>query len=453
MKYWKILAALPLLAGGMFAAAVEGLDQVLPEKYFPALDQILRSAVNQSPRMLDQALNLEIAENDRIAARAALLPSASAFIRDYESHDRRADLDAQGLGATNVRKFYYDASVVQPVFFWGERRNVAKMGEIRQKITQGLYQQAYQMVAQDLRSRYLGLITLKVLAERARFNQKFTHELLRVAEERLKNKVISDLEIFPTRLNAERADIDVERTAFDLEAYRQTIARLSGAPVPEEEAIPEAIPAVPYNPQTFDRLLADFLSQKDMPAIDAINARRQLEVQNLDYLNQKTRLRPKFSLAAGTSQDEQNYNLGYPPYRVTSLYAGVQVSWTIFDGFASRSAVLSSLARRRQLEVDYKDLTSRLTEVARNQSRQIYFSSRTMSIDDRFLTSNEGNVKARQDDFTRGVIPESDVSMAQLGLFDARYTAYAARQDFLARVAEFLGTINADPVVANAPVN
>ncbi|HVU16373.1 MAG TPA: TolC family protein [Candidatus Didemnitutus sp.] len=452
MIKWKLLAALPLLAGALWAAPSDANDLVLPEKIFPGLDVILKSAVNQSPRMVDKNIDLEIAENDRIAARAALLPTVSGYYRDYESRDRRADLEAAGEGPVNVQKVYYDASINQPLFYWGEKKNTARMGAIRQRIAQGQYQEAYRLLAQDLRARYLALISVKIVAARARFNQKFTHDQLQLAEDRLKNRVISENDIFPTRLNAERADIEVERVAFEFENSLQALARLSGTQPLTEDAVPDTMPPVAYLSDTIGQLLNAYTSQKDLPSVEAATLREQIAVQNLDFGIQKYRLYPKFSLAAGVSQDEQAYALGQPKYQVNSVYAGFSVSWAIFDGFASRSAQRSSLARKRQLENDYEETTVRLVEQAKSESRQIYFAARTMSIDDRFLTSSEGYVKTRQDEFSRGVISEADVSLAQLALFDSRIVSYRSRADFLTKIGDFLGTVNADPVVANAPI-
>jgi outer membrane protein TolC len=309
------------------------------------------------------------------------------------------------------------------------------------------------LFAQDLRARYLALVSMKIVSERARFNQKFTHDQLLLAEDRLKNKVISESDIFPTRLNAERADIEVERSAFEIENSIQAIARLAGTPPLEVDSIPDAVPPVAYLSDAVDKYLNDFTRQKDLPSIEAVNLRQQIELQNLDYAIQKVRLYPKFSLAVGASQDEESYTVNAAAkYQINSVFGGVQISWSIFDGFATRSAQRSSLARKRALENDYQDTSVRLVQDAKAGSRQIYFAARTMSIDDRFLTSNESYVHVRQDEFSRGVISEADVSLAQLALFDARAASYRSRAEYLAQVGNFLGTINADPVVENAPL-
>ncbi|HEY4301551.1 MAG TPA: TolC family protein [Candidatus Didemnitutus sp.] len=449
MTHWKMLAALPLLVGAIWAASPGTNELVLPENLFPDLDGILKSAVKQSPRMVDRAIDLEIAENDRIAARSAILPSVGGSFSAYESRDKRADVQ----GDLNVKKVYYYFSAVQPVFYWGEKTNTKRMGEIRQKITQGLYHEAYRLLAQDLRARYLALISLKIMTERARFNQKFAHDQLQLAEDRLKNKIISENDIFPTRLNAERADIEVERSQFELENSIQALARLSGANPLTVESIPDAFPPVAYLSDSVEKLLNDYTSQKDLPSIEAVNLRHQLEVQDLDYAIQKVRLYPKFSLAAGVSQDEQAYTVNTAQkYQLNSFFGGVQISWSIFDGFATRSAQRSSLARKRALENDYQDTSARLVQDAKASSRQVYFAARAMSIDDRFLSSSEGYLKTRHDEFSRGIISEADVSLAQLSLFDSRAAAYRSRAEYLARLVDFLGIVNADPVVDNAPI-
>lgn len=433
-----------ILTSGSWAAV--NSDVVLPEKVVSGLDGILKSAVEQSPRMLNRALDLQIAEDDRLAARAGLLPNLSTSFRYNEARDERADI----AGRLSVKKTYYDVAFVQPVFFWGERRNSARMGEIREKIVQGQYRDGYRLLVQELRSQYLQLIVRKVTVARARFNQQFAKDQLAIGEERLAKKVISGAEIFPLRLNSERADIDLERTIFEYENAKTTFARLAGMATLTDAAIPDTVPTVTYGAPVFDRLLAEFLAQKEFPTAEAFSLRNQLEIQNLDYLNQKTRLRPKFSFLAGTNQDEQSYSLNSAQkFRVNSIYAGVQVTWAIFDGFASPAFTRIALARRRQLENDYRELTERLAQQAQSQARMVYFSARNMSITDRFLVAGEGNLTSKKDEFKRGSIAEADVSLAQLALFDAQLGAFNARADYLLKVGDFLGTLAEDPVLQN----
>lgn len=448
MKYWKIIAALPLIAVSLWAASPAVDKLLLPEDVYPQLDVLLKRAVQQSPQMLNRMLDLEIAENNRIQARSSMLPGVSTAYRHYQSSDDRADL----TGRTNVTKVYYDVSIVQPVFHWGERRNNARIGVIQQKIAEGNFRDGYRLLAQAIRQQYMQLIVYKILLQRSLLAQKYNQDVLKLSEERYSKGIMADAEIFPVRLNAERAEIDLERSRNDFESAKLSLARLTGTALLEDQAIPDEIPLLAHPMEVYKELLADFLALKEPPTIQADNLRRQIEIENLTYLNHKTRLRPKFSLAAGITQDEQTYSINVAQkYRVNSLYGGITVGWTIFDGFASRAAVSSALARRRQLENDYQGLTERLGSEAQSQVKQLNFAARSMSIVDRLLIAADNGLRTKQGEFSRGVVSENDVTLTQLARLNAFIDTQNARIDYLVRLTDLLGTIAQDPVVDNVP--
>jgi outer membrane protein TolC len=178
--------------------------------------------------------------------------------------------------------------------------------------------------------------------------------------------------------------------------------------------------------------------------------RQQLEIEKLNYASAKTRLLPKLSAVLGISQDEQSYTVNIAQkYKVNSYFGGLSVNWNIFDGLAAGAAQRNTLARRRQVENDYRSLTETLAQQAQIQVKQLNFSARSMAIADRSLVASESTLKARQDEFARGVIAESDVSVTRLMLYDSMINAFNYRIDYMTRIGDFLGTIVEDPVVAN----
>ncbi len=449
MKILRFFPAISLLAVSTWAAVPIVKDLVLPERLFPQLEVILQTAVQQSPRMLSRALDLEIAENNRISARSNLLPSLGGYASYLDARDTRADLP----GRLNVTKVAYNISLNQPLFYWGERRNNAQIGEIQARMAKGQYRDGYRLLAETLRSDYLHLIVQKLGVKRAEYNAEYTRNVLKQEETRLAQKVISEYQIFNVRLSAEQAQITLERARFDLENAKVSFARLAGLASLTDDMIPNSIPAVTYAAGPYDQLLAGFLNQKDPPTTEAATLRWQLEMENLNYANQMTRLRPKLNFVLGMSQDQQSYTINIAQkYRLNSIFGGVSVNWTLFDGYSAGAGQRNSLARRRQLENDYKEMTERLAQQAQTQAKQINFSARYMSITDRFMVSSEGNLKTRQDEFRRGIMSESDVSLAQLGVYDAQINGYNGRIDFMAKIGDFLGTVMEDPIVANAPV-
>ena len=453
MKILSFYAALPLLFINLWAASPAVNDVTLPEGVFPELGGILKQAVRQSPRMLNRALDLEIAENSRIQARAALLPSASAYISLNKSRDRQEYIYSptnSSQASYNVTTTPFAVSMSQPLYHWGALRNAAQIGEISASIAKGQYRDGYRLFAQTLRADYLRLILQKLTVKRAAFYLEFSKNQLVLEEARLVKKVISEAQIFLVRLAAEQAQIASERAQFDFEMAKASFARLSGTGMLEDAAIPDALPVINYNAGTFDLLLAGFLGQKDLPTAEALTARKQLEIEKLNYAIYKTRLRPKANANIGISQSVQHNLYGtIDSYSVTSLYAGISINWSIFDGRDPGALVRSSLARRRQMEADYAGLSASLAQQAQTQVKQLNFSARTMSITDRAAVAAVGRVKYQQDEFARGVVSEADVSQAQIALFDAQLNAYNGRMEYLGRTGDFLGTVVEDPVVAN----
>jgi outer membrane protein TolC len=452
MKVLKRYAIALLFSASLRAEAPAAKDVGLPESLFPELNAILKQAVSQSPTMLKRALDLEIAENSRIAARAAILPSVSSYGNLNRSKDTNKYIYTTSSNSTSfwTTTTPYALTISQPVFYWGARRNTVRAGEIEESIAKGQYRDGYRQLAQTLRTNYLQLIVQKLSVKRAAFYLEFAKNQRVLNEARLAKKEISDAQFYAVRLAADQAQITSERVQFEYEMAKASFARLSGIPVLSDDAIPDQIPVIPYAEEEFNRLLSGFLNQKEPPTSEAETARKRLEIQNLNYASAKTRLRPTVSFNTGVSQSVQHNLYGtIDTYEVTSVYAGIGVSWTIFDGFYNRSVVRNALAQRRQMEVDYKDLTERLAQQAQTQVKQLNFAARTMAFADRALTDGQGGLKDKQGDFTRGTVSEADVSQTRIAVYDAEIYAYNNRIDFLSRVGDFLGTVVKDPVADN----
>jgi outer membrane protein TolC len=450
MNILRLFLAASLLVLGLGAQAAEADVNrlVLPEKIFPELDAILRGAVQQSPRMLRGAMDLEIAEETRIQARANLLPSVGGSVSYYQSRDTRSDM----TDPVDLTKIYYNFSVSQPVFYWGERRNYARVGEIQASIMKGQYREAYRLLAQTLRQDYLRLIVQKTAVKRADFYLQHLKKQLAQEEERLAKKVISEYQISAVRLAAEQAQIASEKVQFDFMVAKASFARMSGSELLSDMSIPDTIPTATYDAATIDRLLAAFLGQQEVPSNDAQILRKVIQTEKLSYSSLKKRLYPKFSFVIGASQDDQSYTINIAQkYAVKSVYGGLSASWAIFDGFTSQSLVRVSLARQRQLDNDYRELTDRLAKQAQNQVKQLNFAARSMAISDQAWVSGETAVKAKQEEFSRGVSSEADIRIARLNLYDAQLNALSGRIEYLTRIVDFLATLAEDPVLGNLP--
>jgi outer membrane protein TolC len=115
--------------------------------------------------------------------------------------------------------------------------------------------------------------------------------------------------------------------------------------------------------------------------------------------------------------------------------------------------VKSSLARKRQLEANYRQLTETLGEEAQRLEKQVEFASRQMRISDRILEERGNFLHASEEDFKRGTAAESDLNAARTSFFANQIAAFNARADYLQRMSDFLGVIMEDPVLQQAKVS
>ncbi|MBX3750710.1 MAG: TolC family protein [Opitutaceae bacterium] len=419
---------------------------VLPEQVFPQLKQVMDSAVTQSPRMILRNLDKMIAEGDLTQARAGLLPTVSGSYQMSKARDDREDQ----VETLETDKVYYNLMLSQPVFHWNERRNNARIGQLRRQIADRQYVEAYRTLLLEIRSAYMQMILKKIQLLNFRNEQRLSDEALALAEEKLAQKVTSEGEIFQVRIANERAHLATEYAEVELLQLKQTFSALTGQPLPSDEAIPEEIYGLPASTDPVQRMLAGFLDRGEASVPQLQIMQQQIAVEDLTLQNQRKRLLPKFNLVAGINQDEQSYtaNVGLK-YGVRSRYVGLQANWNIFDGFAARGATASALARKRQLEAGYKQLTEAMAQDAQRAAKHVELAFRQMQINDRMLASAREFLKYRQGDFQRGLASETDVAAAEAGVRSMFASTVSSRYTYLMRIAEFVSLVGADPAMAN----
>lgn len=439
---FRLLLPLGFLTGLSLTAMAED-PVVMPEQVFPQLKQIMDTAVTQSPRMILRNLDLMVAEGDLTQAKAGMLPSVSGTYQISKAKDDREDQ----IETLDTDKVYYNLLISQPVFHWNERRNNARIGELRKHIAERQYEEAYRVLAMEIRSTYLQLILKKIQLVNIRNERKLSDDALKLAEEKLAQRVTSEGEIFQVRIANDRAQLAQEYAELEFLQLKQNFAALTGQPLPDDDSIPNEIYGLPSSATGVSRLLADFLGHSEPPVTQALILQRQIEVEDLSYQNQRKRLLPKFNLVAGLSQDEQSYtaNVGLK-YGVQSRYVGMQANWNIFDGFAARGAATSALARKRQLEASYRQLKDTLAQDAQRAAKQVELAFRQMQINDRLLASAMEFLKYRQGDFQRGLASETDLAGAEAGYRSMFASTVSSRYNYLMRVVEFVSLIGADPV-------
>lgn len=421
----------------------------LPETYFPELKAIIQAAVAQSPRMIARNIDNTIAEQNRIAARAGQLPAVGALVQyNPWQRDRRADL----AEPTDTKKFYYSISLIQPLFHWGALQSATRMGQLQVKIATGLTAEAYRLLVQEIRGSYLQLVLKKLALSRTGLYLDITTEQLNVAQTKLEKRVFSEAEMFMPRLTHDQARLSLDRATADYEDSKVMFAKLTGASPLNDNQIGIEIPQIAASPENLRAVLTRHVGQTVLDSYLLANLRTQIEIEDLTHQIATTRLKPKVNFLLGASQDEQSYTANIAQkYELQSTFVGVQVTWTIFDGFSARSAINSSNARKRQLQRSLDEASTNLSDSLRIQLRNLEFAARSMEMGDRMLGSGEAMLTQKQEDSKRGVVSDAEVRAARLNYYDAQVNAFNSRFDYLMKTTDFLSSMLEDPALENLP--
>ncbi len=413
----------------------------MPEDIFPALRQIILDAAQQSPGMLARNLELLIEDGNLVQAKAAYYPYVGGSYSKNKSKDVRADTP----GSLSTDKVYYNFSINQSIYHWGAVKNTVLIGKIRRQIADENFGEARRLLTQEIRSMYLSLVLNKISLRNAIYSQNAAEEKLVVDEERLAGKVISEGSIFPTRIAVAQARLGQETAQWNYQVAKQDFSILTGQPELSDDQIPDEIPALNISGDAVVQMLAQFLAQKQVETFSARIYRQQIEIDDLNHKIQRTRLLPKLNLVAGISQDEQSYTTNIAQrYALQSQYIGLQISWSIFDGFASRGAVASALASKRLDEHNYRAYTDKLALDAKKAAKNVELAQRQLVISELLLKSAEDGLDYTKENFNRGQAAEAEVNNSQANFNSLQSSTNFARLSYMLRLSEFVSLIGND---------
>jgi outer membrane protein TolC len=452
-----IRAGLMLLLLGFCSAvrplfAAESLPTPLPEDLFPALKDILRGALAQSPSMILRNIDLASNEGNYLMSRGQMLPNVSTGAAYNVSG---AAVSSNTNVSSTSSGLYYSLSISQPVFRWGTLKAQLDASKIQRNIGQKNYAEAYRTLALSLRTQYLGLMAKKLSLRNTRYAQQQTAAGLVLEEDKLSHGETTENQVVRYRLQAEEASLQAERIAEDFAQSKRYFQRQAGLAELSDDLIPTEIPAVSFEPATASAMLNRFLGHDWEDTLTIQMSRSWLRVSELNYKQAQYRLYPMVGIGASISQSNStNASLNsVSQVSVLSEYVGVSLSWSIFDGFATRGAKISALANRRYYERQLQTVTDQLFDQAVSLERQVGFAYRAMKLARARTDLSESALRAIQDDAQRGLASRTAVEAAVGSHYQSEYTLLTQRADFLSRWSEFVSTLGHDPILQLLPAN
>lgn len=429
----------------------EGLSRpALPEAVSPQLSEILQQALSQSPRMMIRNANAAAAYADMQTAKSARLPTVGGSASFQKSKEDRGDT----LGPIPTDRTYYNFSINQNLFRWGEVSRNIQNAEIRLAIDQGETREAYAFLAAEVRTAYLELVRSRRGLERARFALSLNDSALREIEEKRAQNLGSDFDVYNAQITQQYGSYNAGIAEDRFQVASATLARLSGTQRLSFEEVPNDIPtpAIAQDAEIIVREIAQFISDAEPNNTDLRAALENLKIQQNNLKNTEVSLRPKFSVSAGVSLDDQAYSRSVADrYQVESQYVGINLNWSIFDGFATKRRIKSALSQIRVSEIRIENMRRALIDNVESHARLLKTLALAVVIEERKLDSARLQLKAMIESEARGEASEAQINALKLGVHDAVGTALYARHNYWNKLSSLVGLIDEDPILDRVP--
>jgi outer membrane protein TolC len=405
--------------------------------------------------MLIKDIELAQADAYRLDRASGLWPAAYADLRYLNN------VVATTNSATNKGDgFFYDLEFNQPVYHWGALKAAADIGGLQRKIAQKQFAEAYRQLVGLLRQQFLGLIRQKKALQCQSYNLEIAERGFAMDEEKYAKGALAPAVIATARLVIEEQRLAVARTRSEWQGAKRFFMRLAGLRELSDERIPDTLSRPGWMDDQATRLVAEFQQAEGALMTPQAEVYTYLIRQrDLDYRIAKVRLLPKFSFYASiTLQNLTNATKDTLSQRdVVSQTAtsnqtfGMRAYWSIFDGFATRSAKLGALAGKRLGALQLQTYLDGLGEEIRSLTEQSNLAARAVALSEQRLQMAAGSLSHAEEEARQGRISPASLALARAGWYADELTALDSRIALYNQWSRLVGVLWVDPMLQNLP--
>jgi outer membrane protein TolC len=407
-------AAISILIAAGLAAAPKALC-ALPVY---TIDQAVAVAQERNPEIL-------IARKKVLAARGGFIEARSGFLPSLTSsglYDNR-----QTQSETNLRQEDYNAilRLEQNLYTGGAVTNQVAIAQLNIAKANYELQEIANRVTMDVRIAFNDL-----LLNRAKIRVR--EDSVRVLDEELKNQQEQLSAGMVSKLNVQRAEValanerpELFNAQTELKNSYLRLAELFGTDLPPGRQAPpfEVSGELQYRPNHAD--LNNCLARADVnrPVIKA--RQKDIEIEDRQYVLDRSAMRPHVRAFSGYEvYSERDPDVG-PEFNYGGV-VGINATWNIFDGFATKGRMQATRARREAA-------VQALAAARRSVASEVRSAFLDLQQADRVLESETKNVQTADEalemakgNFAAGLGTQLDVLQAASDVTRTRTTRLSA---------------------------
>jgi outer membrane protein TolC len=409
----------------------------LPEKQLPELELILESARINAPDLIEQDL-LETESDLRLKqAKSAYYPKLDVVTNfGYRKDFRQNAEDTDNLG------FTYSANLNRPLYYWGAIEARIEQARIDNDNNSLNYQNNLRAIERRIRADYLNLILDNIALE---------NELKR--KDLLEGRSLDDQINYDAGKLSEREYRDRQRalasSLLKIEQIQQSKKRIAerfkfyaGWHSDAGKQI-TTVPMVDLD-QTESWILEQ-LNQIEQTAWFEFSYFGESKLNDIQHQEEaitliESKQKPLVSASMSASQNQTNTS-SQNNVDTFSVFAGIQVSWNIFDGFQTKNEKIEAEAKLRRFKLQFDQLSKELQLQAAEMLDQLLYDLRYLRIQSDSYVSEVEDLKLQKQDADKGRISELTLQDATLQLQISRLSLNQNKANLLLSLNDYFNLV------------
>src|ERR1700738_153396 len=317
-------------------ASLCGITRAEPPTY--SVDQGVALADSQNPDILIARKKLEAARGGLIEARSGYLPSvvSTGFA------DKR-----QTQTSTNLREEDYNASIraLENIYTGGAVSNQVAIAELAIEKQRCELEEVRNKVALDVRAAFYDLLLNRAKVRVRENSVRVLNEELKTQDERLKAGIVGTLNVRRAQVALANEEPELANAKTQLRNSYLRLGELFGIDYRTQVAESPFEVAGQLQYAALHPDLNECLARADTNRPDLKARQIDVEIEDRQYLVDRSELRPHVQVFSGyEAYSERDPNVG-PEFNRAYL-VGVNATWHLFDGFATKGRMQATHARR-----------------------------------------------------------------------------------------------------------
>jgi len=328
---------------------------------FAAISMLIASALAASPKALwalpvytiDQAVavaqehnpEILIARKKVLAAHGGFIEARSGFLPSLASsglYDKR-----QTQSQTNLRQEDYNAilRLEQNLYTGGAVTSQVAIAQLNIAKANYELQEIANRVTMDVRIAFNDLLLNRAKIRVHEDSVRVLNEELKSQQEQLSAGMVSKLNVQRAEVALANEEPELFNAQTELKNSYLRLAELFGTDVPPERQAPpfEISGELQYRPNHAD--LNDCLARADLNRAVIKAREKDIEIEDRQYVLDRSAMRPHVRAFSGYEvYSERDPDVG-PEFNYGGV-VGINATWNIFDGFATKGRMQATRARR-----------------------------------------------------------------------------------------------------------